>query len=623
MFSLSSARAFGWFDRFRTFRARRFHLGLRAKLALLILALFIPFLTLEAVHIYARFERYTENELEASRELATITGAAFMNYLETIWHTEQAIGSAAYFRDLPVESGEAATLLREQLFSHPTLLGFILLDADGAVIGATDGRRHGLALAGFPYVQRVLRGGNEVISELFEDNFTGEPTIVVARAIRRQGRLLGIVAANVDPNKLDLVLPLTRSGKSSFGLIDRIGTVVYHNIHPDDHRRIPSSSPVWLALRGEQVLAKSFSAGFDGSRRMGAFVPISGIGWATVVSAPVNQVLARAWSDTDRDIVVLLVISAISIFGVILAGRSFRLPAVALQRAATSISQGNLNARTDMRGTDELAVAAQTFDSMAERIQELETARTSFVKLAAHELRDPMATLKGICSLLTAQVGGGDPAAHVLATVDTLKRELDRLLALLNEVVETLLIQAGRLALKGERVDLTDVVAAALQPFLATQSKHRFVADQPDDKVWVWGDSQRLGEVMRNLIGNAVKYSPHGGEIRLALQVRDNRAVISVKDHGIGIPRDQLSRIFEGFYRASNAVEYGFGGMGLGLYICKDIADRHGARLWAESEEGAGSTFCIEFPLDRAELALEPYGTAQSASQASMSDSKA
>jgi signal transduction histidine kinase len=116
----------------------------------------------------------------------------------------------------------------------------------------------------------------------------------------------------------------------------------------------------------------------------------------------------------------------------------------------------------------------------------------------------------------------------------------------------------------------------------------------------VYGDQLRLGQVVRNLISNAVKYSPEGSEILLRVCTRDGNALLSVTDFGPGIPAEHLEKIFEPFHRISGAnPEWEIEGIGLGLYICKDIVQRHDGKIWVESALGQGSTFFVELPLEK------------------------
>ena len=238
--------------------------------------------------------------------------------------------------------------------------------------------------------------------------------------------------------------------------------------------------------------------------------------------------------------------------------------------------------------------------------------RAGFLQIVAHELRNPMAAVKGICSLLRLNAGspGVGPSRDTARMAEIMEREVDRLSDLLNEVLEAFLVQEGRLSLKRERVNLMDVVTSALRPFQAMSGtsgrfgKHCFVLEgagwSKEDGTWILlGDSNRLELMVSNLLSNAVKYSPDGGEVRLSLTVEPQRgrAVFAVKDEGIGIPKDQLANVFERFYRANNLTGRDPGGIGLGLYICRDIVERHGGRIWAESDAGLGTTFRVELPV--------------------------
>ncbi len=229
--------------------------------------------------------------------------------------------------------------------------------------------------------------------------------------------------------------------------------------------------------------------------------------------------------------------------------------------------------------------------------QEREQSRTRFLQIAAHELRNPMAGVKAIVSLLKRRVAAGRPLGDLTQQMDVISHEVDRLSALLNEILEAFRLQEGRLTLRSENLNLTAVLTSALQPFRASQDQHRFILEQPaPGAAWVLGDATRLEEVFRNLISNAAKYSPDGGDVHIRMELEPGRALVSVTDTGLGIPADQQDKIFQGFFRASNLAGRDPGGMGLGLYICREIIQGHRGRIWVESTEGKGATFYVELP---------------------------
>lgn len=230
--------------------------------------------------------------------------------------------------------------------------------------------------------------------------------------------------------------------------------------------------------------------------------------------------------------------------------------------------------------------------------EERERTRVRFLQMAAHELRNPMAGIKGILGLIRRRAESGRIGDGFDREVRVMEHEVDRLSSLLTEILDAFRAQEGRLAVKKDPVNLAGVIEAALAPFSIITDKHRFVVRLPGNSVTVAGDFQRLEEVLRNLLGNAVKYSPSGGTIGIRLSSRRGRAVIAVHDRGIGIPQSQIPHVFEGFFRGSNIDRANDpGGLGLGLFICHEIIQSHEGRIWVRSIEGLGATFYVELPL--------------------------
>lgn len=583
-------------------RSFRLQVSLRTKLFVLILLVLSPLIVEDVEEVYGTLHSYTSRELLASQELAEATAAAFLAYVDSLWAAEAAIGSAVSLGHENLPRGRIEALLRGQLRYHPTVHHFTWIDPAGHVLAATLPNTRNVSLADRDHIRRIIQGEDSVISEVITSRVSGELTIIIARGVRRDGRLIAIITASVRLSSLGLALPMQRHGDSNFGLVDHSGRIVYHSMNPKlslKQRGIRTDSPAWRALRGEVTLSPRYRSGIDGAVRMGAFVPIPRIGWAAFATAPVADVLAEAWSHAKQRAALLLLVIAVSLVVALLAGDAILRPVFDLQHSALAISNGDLNARVRDTGSNELASAAQAFNQMAERMQAVEAERVRFFQVAAHELRNPMAAIKGVSSLIQVQVAEGKPVRDVARMAALMEREIDRLSSLLNQLLEASLIHNRTNGPKMDRVNFARVVTAALGPFKASGSgKHRFILEGLDrDGVYVMGNSGLLEEVVRNLISNAVKYSPGGGDVRLTLRKGNRLALLSVTDNGVGIPKDQLEKIFESFYRAHNLSGKDPGGIGLGLYICRDIIRRHGGRIWAESEEDAGATLYIELPL--------------------------
>lgn len=585
------------------------HLSLRNRLYVLILSVLIPLLILQFVAIVSRYERAIEGEIRASQDFTDAVSVAFKNYLRDLWSTEFTIALAFTAKEAQFSPEEMEKLMYEMATVHPAIQGFAWVNPEGVVVASTELNPElpfayrGKNIADRDYLQRIFLGEDEIVADLLV-NENNELTLPVARAIRQGDQLLGVVVAGIDIEQLDFILPAQRGGSTcTFGLIDRKGILVYHSTYAEltfDQRRLEKSSPAFAALKGNATVSERFKTPLDEKELLGVYLPISPIGWVTFSHITRDEVLRSARLETFRDIIVLILVAAFALMVALRVGNHFLRPIMVIQQTAQAISTGELTARTEIKGTDELAKTGQIFDEMADRIQELEVSRTRFLQTAAHELRNPMAGIKGLLSLVRRRMTQGKPLGDIAQMLEVMDREIDRLSALLNQILEAFRTQRdkGQLALNLKKVNLVDVVFSTLKPFQLTVTSCRFTREiTTQSEIWVAGDAARLEEVIRNLLSNAVKYSPNGGEIQIKMEVKKDQAILSVRDQGIGIPKEQIGRIFDCFYRASNLEKRDPGGMGLGLYICKEIIEGHDGEIWAESDEGKGSTFCIKLPI--------------------------
>jgi signal transduction histidine kinase len=179
--------------------------------------------------------------------------------------------------------------------------------------------------------------------------------------------------------------------------------------------------------------------------------------------------------------------------------------------------------------------------------------------------------------------------------LDAINRSADRIDRIMCELLEAQQIELGRFQVSIERVDVTDLVEEVVNRVGVASPNHR-VRLHTTERLTVFGDPERLREVMRILLDNAVRYSPGGGDIDVSLRRAETGVEVAVRDHGVGIPRNRQGRIFHRFYRAHAGTPHDYGGTGLGLYVASTIIARHGGRIWFETEEGRGTTFSFRIP---------------------------
>ena len=222
----------------------------------------------------------------------------------------------------------------------------------------------------------------------------------------------------------------------------------------------------------------------------------------------------------------------------------------------------------------------------------LEQLQRDFLAMVTHELRTPLTAVKGYAQLLEQR---GVYSAEAVRTIREQATLLERLVGDLMQASE---LEAGRLSLQLESVDLVAEVRAAVDQLQAQTEGHRLRMDAPDRLPAGRWDPDRIGQVLSNLLSNAIKYSPDGGEILVRVEDGGTEARVAVTDHGLGVPPDALPRLFDRFYRVGSA-SGSARGQGLGLYISRGIVEAHGGRIAVQSQPGIGSTFSFSLPYGR------------------------
>jgi PAS domain S-box-containing protein len=243
-------------------------------------------------------------------------------------------------------------------------------------------------------------------------------------------------------------------------------------------------------------------------------------------------------------------------------------------------------------------------------------AKDAFLAAASHELRTPLAAAKGHAHLAMLKLGGpADQGPGKSLTI--INRQIDRMTKLVEELLDISRLQAGRLSLELERFDLSGLLRETCERMAVLSQAHPLRVEAPEHLEGSW-DRGRLDQVLTNLVSNAIRYSPSGGEVTVRLVEEDRGVHLAIKDKGVGIPLDKQGLIFERFGRAHGSK---YGGLGLGLTISQGIVEQHGGRIWVESRglPGEGSTFHVWLPREVADPAEPPPEGAQAAVQSQAS----
>jgi signal transduction histidine kinase len=261
------------------------------------------------------------------------------------------------------------------------------------------------------------------------------------------------------------------------------------------------------------------------------------------------------------------------------------------------------------RANEEIADLYRNAQANVAQLQELDRLKSRFLSMASHELKTPLTSISGLAQVMLRRMRrrlelgrpedeewGEEQRGHV-DRLELLNSQTARLGRLVDELLDVSRIESGKLEFRWERVDLARLIREVAERLQMSTTQHTIeVVLDGINEGSVTADRDHLEQVLDNLVSNAIKFSPGGGAIRVGLRDNGDNLILSVQDSGVGIPPHQLEAVFGLFYQAEDPVSRRTGGMGLGLYISKDIITRHGGQIWAESQLNQGSTFNISLP---------------------------
>jgi signal transduction histidine kinase len=284
-----------------------------------------------------------------------------------------------------------------------------------------------------------------------------------------------------------------------------------------------------------------------------------------------------------------------------------------LESAVTALRSGAYDYLIKPSDVDELratigrALERRRLRQRLVELEQLDKLKTQFLSMASHELRTPLTAVSGFMQIarrrMSRMAGANDiptawrdEAQKSDETLEMANRQAKKLARLIDELLDVSRLQQGRVEMRLAEIDLADVVREVAERMRLLSKGHEIEA-KIEGVAPIVADRDRIEQVFENLVGNAIKYSPESGRIDVSLHVNGSNAVVSVRDQGIGVAPGEVEKIFGLFYRSPDPRADHVGGLGLGLYISREIVSRHHGKLWAERNADAGTTFHVTLPL--------------------------
>lgn len=578
--------------------------SLRLRLALWLAAAIVVPLTLMIAFITNQQERIALNEALMNQELLATAQAHEVDANITLYIN--AVSALATRIDVQNQDvAEQRAQLRLFLRNYPNLLACVTYDSMGRGMTRSDDQPIlGAASGGiFDYVQQQRMPG----TELRISSATKRPILVIAAPLFNQSAFAGMVGCSLTTERLAVMVDeVSGVNGRSVTIVTKDGrAVVADSKQSTSQLSDLSSEPRIAPFLSRSEESGSMLIGTSTNAQIAGFASMKMSGWKVIVEYPMAQALAAIHQAREILFWLLVLLAAGAImFGVLLA-RYLTRPLNTLIYAVDQFAHGEPDAPLPERNVTEVQHLSDSFKSMREQLTEAAEDREEAIKLrdlffsvAAHELKTPLTSLVGQAELMQRRVQRDNtlPERHQ-RSLSVIIAQAHRLNRMISSLLDISRLEHGQLSLALAPLDLGKLVKQVVDEVLPTLDHHSILYMSHAETVLVLGDELRLEQVIQNLINNAVKYSPDGGQVEVRLAHDAGMALLSVTDHGIGIPQSALPNLFQRFFRAANAEHGSISGMGIGLYVVKEIVNLHGGTVDVASVVRQGSTFTVRLPL--------------------------
>ncbi|HEU4596519.1 MAG TPA: ATP-binding protein [Pyrinomonadaceae bacterium] len=591
-------------------------MSIRGRLLALALGAVVPLVLLGLTVLWVVWGAKEQQLNESLEQQAELVAVVFDRWLDAQRQPLVTIASypAGHFKDAAALEAD----LRAAQARRPHWIDVRVLDAGGAVVAAHPSDAESLP-AGI--AEKLMAEAHSGEAAIETDWTRGEGRYVLAVAAPVEGG--GACLARIDGAALrDLFRGITLPERALVTLLDSHRRVIYRSQTPESALGLDLSDAGVLSGLGDRSTAVvAVRSSIDNVERVYGLARAGGTGYVTMIGVPGAILYAPARRQLNTYALVSLVVVFCTLAAALLIARSIARPVRLLGFAARQFGEGNFSARAPDAGRDEISRLGTSFNAMAERLEErearmaeLDSLKSDFVSSVSHELRTPLTTIKALTRLLMRD---GLDESKRREYLETISVECDRQIDLVLNLLDLSRLEGGVFRITHERVDVAEVISSVVKSEVraAETRSHELSVEPGGDVSPVCADPKALRRVLSNIIENAIKYTPDGGRIRLSAREEGERVMISVADNGRGIPPEDMPVLFDKFHRgrpaphseamrnATTDAEFledaDVSGVGLGLYLGRNVMEQMGGRISVESEVGRGSRFTLHLPVWR------------------------
>ena len=590
-------------------------MSIRGRLLTLAIGGVLPLLIVGLAVLWIVWNEKRDQLNESLEQQAELVGVVFDRWLDAQY--QPLITIASYPPDHLNDRSALKGSLQAAIIRRPHWIDLRVLDSTGKVV-AIEPAGAGDLPSGLS--EKLLAEAKRGASDIETDWTRGEGHYLLAVEVPLEG---GAVIARIEGSALkDALHGITLPERAVVTLLDQNHRIIYRSQTTESSVGLDLSGMNQLSTLNERSTAVVVTrSSVDGVERVYGLSRFGNTGHVVMVGVQSAILYASAWRQLMGYAVIGFIVVFCTVTAALLIARSIGRPVRLLNLAAEEFGGGNFSARAPAAGRDEISRLGTNFNAMAERLQkreerfaELDRLKSEFVSTVSHELRTPLTTIKALTRLLMRE---GLDETKRREYIETISIECDRQIDLVLNLLDLSRIEGGVLRVTHERVDVQEVISSVVRSETRSAEKRRHdLRFDPNLEVPpVCADPKELRRVLSNIVENAIKYTPDGGSIVLSALQQDGQVAINVADNGRGIPPEDMPILFDKFHRgrpaphseamrgATTDAEFledaDVSGVGLGLYLARNVMEQMGGRITVESQVGQGSTFKLHLPVWR------------------------
>ena len=591
-------------------------MSIRGRLLTLAIGGVVPLLIVGFIVLWAVWNGKQRQLNEALEQQAELAAVVFDRWLDAQYQPLRTI--ASYSPEHLRDQSSLETDFKASLTQRPYWIDLRVVDAGAKIVSKYPSDAADLPVG---LTEKLLAEVQRSVPDVETDWTRGEGQYILALAYPLTTG--GAVVARIDGAALrDQLQGITSTQRAVITLLDQQHRVIYRSQTPESAIGMDlSESGVRSVLRNQKTAVIAVKSSIDGVERVYGLARVAETGYTVMVGVPSAILYATLWQQLTTYALLGLILVFATMTAALLIARSIARPVRLLNFAAAEFGTGNFSVRAPAEGEDEVSQLGISFNAMAEQLEkrearfaELDQLKSEFVSSVSHELRTPLTTIKALTRLLMRD-GIDDVKRHEY--LETISIECDRQIDLVLNLLDLSRIEGGVLRVTHERVNVEELISSVVKSETRSAEKrsHSLTVEPSAVIAPVCADPKALRRVLSNIVENAIKYTPDGGSIVVSAHETDGHVAISVTDNGRGIPREDMPILFDKFHRgrpaphsaamrnATTDAEFledaDVSGVGLGLYLARNVMERMRGRISVESEVGQGSKFMLHLPMWR------------------------